>query len=121
MPSTLDTPFIKITDQLSEDSDELEKFLKQLSSSADDNAIDRVISLYQKKVVTLEQSIWKSNPTQKDIRKYQNSFNVLEKLHELKSVDTRYDFKQSFNIACMISDDKRIGRVIGGEVSLLRY
>ena len=93
MPSTPDTSLIKISGQLSENSDELEKFLKQLSCSADDNAIDRVISLYQKTIVTLEQDIWKNNPSEKDIRKYQNAFTVIEKLYELKTVDTRYNFK----------------------------
>jgi len=93
MPSTLDTSLIKISDQLSENSDELEKFLKQLSCSADDNAIDRVIALYQKTVVELEQDIWKKNPSPEDITQYQNAFSVIEKLHELKAVDTRYCFK----------------------------
>ena len=93
MPSTLDTSLIKISGQLPENSDELEKFLKQLACSADDNAIDRVISLYQKTIVTLEQDIWKNNPSENDIRQYQNAFTVIEKLYELKTVDTRYNFK----------------------------
>ncbi|NOQ87372.1 MAG: hypothetical protein GQ550_00460, partial [Gammaproteobacteria bacterium] len=93
MPSTLDTSLTRISGQFSENSDELEVFLKQLSRSADDNAIDRVISLYKKTIVRLEQDIWKNNPSQKDIKQYQNSFTILEKLHELKTVDTRYSFK----------------------------
>ena len=93
MISALDTSLLKKTRQVSENSAELDDFLKQLSQTADDNAIDRVISLYKKTIVTLEREIWKTKPTQKNIEQYQNAFIVLEKLHELKTADTRYNFK----------------------------
>jgi len=93
MISALDTSLLQKNKQLSENSDELDHFLKQLSQSADDNAIDHVIALYEKTIVALEQKIWKNKPTQKDIEHYQNAFIVLEKLHKLKTTDTRYNFK----------------------------
>jgi len=93
MISALDTSLLQKSKQFSESSDELEDFLKQLSQSADDNAIDRVISLYEKTIVALEQEIWKNNATSKNIEQYQAAFIVLEKLHELKTADTRYNFK----------------------------
>ena len=93
MISALDTSLLQKTRRFSENSDELEIFLKQLSQSADDNAVDRVISLYTKTIVALEQKIWNNKPTQEKIEQYQNAFLVLEKLHELKTVDDRYNFK----------------------------
>jgi hypothetical protein len=93
MISTPDTSLLQKTRHLSQNPDELNDFLKQLSQSADDNAIDRVISLYKKTIVRLEQKIWKNKPTQENIERYQNAFIVLEKLHELKTADTRYNFK----------------------------
>ncbi len=93
MISALDTSLLQKTRQVSENSAELDNFLKQLSQTADDNAIDRVISLYKKTIVTLEQEIWKTKPTLENIEQYQNAFIVLEKLHELKTADTRYNFK----------------------------
>ena len=93
MISALDTSLLQKTRQFSKNSDELEDFLKLLSQSADDNAIDRVISLYKKTIVRLEQEIWKNKATQENIEQYQNAFLVLEKLHELKTADTRYNFK----------------------------
>ena len=93
MISALDTSLLQKTRQVSENSAELEDFLKLLSQSADDNAIDRVISLYKKTIVRLEQKIWKNKATQENIEQYQNAFLVLEKLHELKTTDTRYNFK----------------------------
>jgi hypothetical protein len=93
MISALDTSLLQKTRQFSKNSDELEDFLKLLSQYADDNAIDRVISLYKKTIVRLEQKIWKNKATQENIEQYQNAFLVLEKLHELKTTDTRYNFK----------------------------
>ena len=93
MISALNPSLLQKTTTFSEDADELEDFLKQLSQSADDNAIDRVISLYTKTIVELEQKIWKNKTTQENIKQYQNAFLVLEKLHELKTTDTRYNFK----------------------------
>jgi uncharacterized protein YjaG (DUF416 family) len=93
MISALDTSLLQKTRQVSENSAELDDFLKQLSQTADDNAIDRVISLYKKTIVTLEQEIWKTKATPENIEQYQNAFIVLEKLHELKTADTRYNFK----------------------------
>ena len=93
MISALDTSLLQKNEQSEESSDELKKLLKKLSQSADDNAIDRVIRLYEKTIVALEQEIWKKSPTASDIEQYQNAFLVLEKLHELKTVDDRYNFK----------------------------
>ncbi len=89
----LNTSLLQKTRAFSENPDELEDFLKQLSQSADDNAIDRAISLYTKTIVKLEQKIWKYKTTQENIKQYQNAFLVLEKLHQLKTIDTRYNFK----------------------------
>ncbi len=93
MTSAPDASLLQKTRPSSEYSDELENFLKQLSQSADDNAIDRVITLYKKTIVTLEQKIWKENPTTEDIEQYQDAFKLLEKLHQLKTTDSRYNFK----------------------------
>ena len=93
MISALDTTLLQKTGHVSENSDELEDFLKQLSQSADDKAINRVISLYKKTIVRLERQIWKNQPAKENIKQYQNAFLVLEKLHELKTADTRYNFK----------------------------
>jgi len=93
MISALDTSLLQKNQQSEESSDELKKLLKKLSQSADDNAIDHVIKLYEETIVALEQEIWKSSPTPADIEQYQNAFLVLEKLHELKTVDSRYNFK----------------------------
>ena len=51
---------------------ELDNFLKHLSRSADDTAIDRVISLYQKTILKHEQEIWQKSPSHEDIKQYQN-------------------------------------------------
>ncbi len=72
---------------------ELDNLIKQLSQSADDNAIDRVISLYNKSIVKQEQEIWQETPSDKEIEQYQDSFKVIEKLYELKTCDERYNFK----------------------------
>lgn len=93
MISTIDTSLLQNNTQISENSDELENFLKQLSQSADDNAIDRVIALYEETIVSLEQKIWQQKPTHQNIKQYQNAFTVLEKLHQLKTNDNRYNFK----------------------------
>ena len=93
MISALDTSFLQKNKQSAESSAELKKLLKKLSQSADDNAINRVIKLYEETIVTLEQTIWQNKPTAADIEQYQNAFLVLEKLHELKTVDERYHFK----------------------------
>ncbi len=93
MTSTINTFLLKKPQTLSESSNALETFLKQLSQSADDNAIDKVIALYEKTIVSFEKKIWIKNPTQEDIKQYQESFSLLEKLHELKTTDTRYYFK----------------------------
>jgi len=93
MISALDTSLLQKNKQSAESSDELKKLLKKLSQSADDNAIDRVIKLYQETIVSLEQEIWKKKPTTENIEQYQNAFIVLEKLHELKTIDSRYNFK----------------------------
>ena len=93
MTPVLDTSLLQQGKQFDENSDELDKFLRQLSRSADDNAINRVISLYKKEIVKTEQVIWQQTPSVYDIEQYQNAFAFLEKLYELKSVDTRYDFK----------------------------
>ena len=93
MNSVLDTSLLQHGKQLDKNSAELDNFLKQLARSADDNAIDRVISLYKKEIVKLEREIWQQLPSKEDIDEYQNAFAVLEKLYQLKSTDTRYDFK----------------------------
>ncbi|VAW55255.1 hypothetical protein MNBD_GAMMA06-1037 [hydrothermal vent metagenome] len=93
MTSTIDTSLLKKAQPLSENANELENFLKQLSQLADDNAINRVISLYEKTIISLEQKIWKNKPGRKEIKQYQQSFSVLEKLHQLKTADARYNFK----------------------------
>ncbi|MCK4833184.1 MAG: hypothetical protein KAT12_00365 [Gammaproteobacteria bacterium] len=93
MTTALDTSLLEKTQPLSENPDELERLLKHLSQSADDNAIDRVITLYSKTIVALEQEIWKQKPTAGNIGHYHEAFKVLEQLHELKTDDTRYCFK----------------------------
>ena len=93
MNPVLDTSLLQQGKQLDKNSAELDSFLKKLSRSADDNAIDRVITLYKKEIVKLERDIWQQAPSQQDIDEYQNAFAVLEKLYQLKSTDTRYDFK----------------------------
>ena len=93
MNPVLDTSLLHQGKQLDENSAEFARLLKQLSRSADDNAIDRVITLYKDEIVKLEKNTWKQAPSKKDIEQYQNAFTVLEKLYELKSIDTRYNFK----------------------------
>ncbi len=83
----------KIAEGTSLNTVELDNLIKQLSQTADDNAIDRVISLYNKSILKHEQDIWQDNPTDKEIEQYQNSFKVLEKLYELKTSDQRFEFK----------------------------
>ncbi|MBT8134052.1 MAG: glycosyltransferase family 2 protein, partial [Gammaproteobacteria bacterium] len=93
MTPVLDTTLLQQGKQLDENSVELDRLLKQLSRSADDNAIDRVISLYKAEIVKLEKEIWQQAPSQQDIENYQSTFIVLEKLYQLKSADTRHSFK----------------------------
>jgi hypothetical protein len=93
MNTAPDTTLLQQGKQLDESSPELDRFLRQLSRSADDNAVDRVISLYKKEITKLEREIWQQVPSHEDTERYQNAFVVLEKLHELKTSDTRYDFK----------------------------
>lgn len=83
----------KIAEGTSLNTVELNNLISQLSQNADDNAIDRVISLYNKSILKHEQDIWQDNPTDKEIEQYQNSFKVLEKLYQLKTCDQRYHFK----------------------------
>ncbi len=83
----------KIAEGTSLNTVELDNLIKQLSQTADDNAIDRVISLYNKSILKHEQDIWQDDPTDKEIEQYQNSFKVLEKLYELKTNDQRFSFK----------------------------
>lgn len=83
----------KIAEGASLNTVELDNLIKQLSQTADDNAIDRVIALYNKSILKHEQDIWQDNPTDKEIEQYQNSFKVLEKLYELKTSDQRFEFK----------------------------
>jgi len=83
----------KIAEGTSLNTVELDNLIKQLSQTADDNAIDRVISLYNKSILKHEQDIWQDSPTNKEIEQYQNSFKVLEKLYELKTSDQRFEFK----------------------------
>ena len=59
MTPILDTTLLQQGKQLDENSAELDRLLKQLSRSADDNAIDRVISLYKGEIVKLEKQTWK--------------------------------------------------------------
>lgn len=75
------------------DNADLEKIFKDLSQSADDKAIAKVIALLEKKINTLELSIWEEAPSENDITQYQNTFKALEKLYELKTKDERYNFK----------------------------
>ncbi len=93
MNSTINTSLLKRAGRIPEGSVELKNLLTQLSRSADDNAIDRVIALYKNTIVKLEQKIWGDEPSNDDIETYQNAFKVMEKLYELKTVDTRYNFK----------------------------
>ncbi|NOQ89977.1 MAG: hypothetical protein GQ549_03425 [Gammaproteobacteria bacterium] len=93
MKSVIDNSLLEKTEKITADSVELNNFLEQLSQSADDNAIDRVISLYKKTILKLEKEIWTEKPGASEIKKYQNSFKVLEKLYELRTLDTRYNFK----------------------------
>lgn len=83
----------KIAEGASLNTVELDNLIKQLSQTADDNAIDRVIALYNKSILKHEQDIWQDNPTDKEIEQYQHSFKVLEKLYELKTSDQRFEFK----------------------------
>ena len=93
MTPVLDTTLLQQGKQLDENSEELDRLLRQLSRSADDNAIDRVISLYRREIVKLEKQTWKQAPSQQEIEHYQNAFAILEKLYQLRSVDTRHSFK----------------------------
>lgn len=93
MNSTINTSLLKQAGRISEGSVELKNLLRQLSRSADDNAIDRVIALYKNTIVKLEQKIWADEPSIDDIETYQSAFKVMEKLYELRTVDTRYSFK----------------------------
>ena len=72
---------------------ELDVYLKKLSKSADDEAIDKVIALFQKKIICNEKELWLTSPTQKTVTPYQNSYKALEQLYKLKSSDNRYNFK----------------------------
>lgn len=77
---------------------ELDKHLQQLSQSANDGCIDNesidgVISFYKKTIVKLEHYIWHSNPTEENIKLYQDTFKTLEGLYKLKPRDDRYNFK----------------------------
>ncbi|MDT8281233.1 MAG: hypothetical protein RQ982_00320 [Gammaproteobacteria bacterium] len=93
MHSVINASLLKQAGKIPQGSVELKNLLAQLSRSADDNAIDRVIALYKKTIVKLEQKIWADEPGIENIENYQNAFKVLEKLYELRSVDTRYSFK----------------------------
>ncbi len=89
----------KIAESTKVNTAELDNLIKQLTQSADDNAIDRVIALYNKTIIKYEQAIWQDNPSDKEIEQYQDSFRVLEKIYELKSNDERYNFKIVIPIA----------------------
>ncbi|MDB4576051.1 hypothetical protein N9112_03755, partial [bacterium] len=93
MTPILDTTLLQQGKQLDENSAELDRLLKQLSRSADDNAIDRVISLYKGEIVKLEKETWKQAPSQQEVENYQNAFAVLEKLYQLKSTASRCRFR----------------------------
>ena len=91
------TSFLQQTKDIADGStlntDELNKLIEQLAQSADNNAIDHVISLYQKRIIKNEQKIWQHSPSDTEIKQYQESFKLLEKLYELKNKDERYHFK----------------------------
>lgn len=59
----------------------------------DDDSIDAAIALHKATIVENEKNLWSSIPSKEKIEHYQNSFKHLEKLHELKSQDDRYNFK----------------------------
>lgn len=72
---------------------ELDSYFKKLSINADDEAIDKVITLFQKRIISNEKDIWQTLPTHKSISQYQNSYKALEQLYNLRSSDERYNFK----------------------------
>ncbi|MCG6939568.1 MAG: hypothetical protein LJE83_15545 [Gammaproteobacteria bacterium] len=72
--------------------DELDNIINQLSRSADDKAIVKVIALLKVAINKLEQKIWQQTPSKKNIKQYQDTFKALEKLYELKSSDERFNF-----------------------------
>lgn len=73
--------------------EELDVYLKKLSHATDDEAIDKVIALFQNKIIANEKAIWSTAVTHENIRLYQNYFKALEQLYSLKSYDDRYNFK----------------------------
>ena len=89
----------KIAESTRVNTAELDHLIKQLTQTADDNAIDRVVSLYNKTILQHEQHIWQQDPSDEEVEQYQNSFKVLEKIHELRSTDERYNFKIVIPIA----------------------
>jgi hypothetical protein len=93
MKPVVDHSLLTQTEQITTDSVELDNLLNKLSQSADDKAIDRVIDLYKKTILKLEQDIWQQEPEPADIENYQNAFKILEKLYLLRSVDKRHHFK----------------------------
>jgi len=93
MNSVTDPTLLHKTRHLGDNPAELDKFLKKLSETADDNAINRVISLYDKTIKKHELDIWKDASGIEKISQYQNAFKVLEKLYQLKTRDDRYNFK----------------------------
>ena len=99
MNSVFSQSSLILAEQIAEDTSlkindaDLDNILKQLSQSADDRAIVKVISLFKKTITKLEHNIWKNAPTENNIKQYQNTFKALEKLYELKTSDERYNFK----------------------------
>ncbi len=93
MKPVTNLPLTPETIRINDSPAELDKLLRQLSKTADDNAIDRVISLYGKTLKKYEKDIWNKSTEIKTISQYQSAFKVLEKLYSLKTCDNRYHFK----------------------------
>jgi hypothetical protein len=93
MTTVTDPTLLDKTRRLSKNPAELDSFLKQLSKTADDNAIDRVISLYKKTIKKVELELWQGQPDTEKVARYQDEFKVLEKLYQLKTSDERHHFK----------------------------
>jgi len=99
MNSVFNQSSLILAEQIAEDSSleinnaDLDNILKQLSQSADDEAIVKVISLLKRAITKLEHNIWQSAPSENNIAQYQNTFKALEKLYDLKTSDERYNFR----------------------------
>ncbi len=96
---------LPLAEQIAEDASlkindaDIDNILRQLSQSADDEAIVKVISLFKKTITKLEHNIWENTPSENNIKQYQDTFKALEKLYELKTSDGRYNFRLVIPVA----------------------